>query len=427
VDFTVGGGTAHEDVFEAILVDVSGQRGGGKALRGRAAVNGEAQARGGPVQEIHVGHESRVRAVDDIHLASRRPADGRSTRGAQSDLVEAVAVEVADESHGVAELLVRAAAQEAYTLRAAGERRHVVARGVADRGGAEDQIHRTRAGSCHAVDNRNVGDGANEEVVLAIAVEVSGVGVHAVPEIVSSHLAAEENTGVAQTSRVEVRGGVAVLAEEQPHRAGVGSCGGSSALIGRHREVVISVAVNVPEPTRGARIAYKSGVDGSSDGDSDAVGTPRGGVDDVRERPSFAEDDERSRRGGNAYTNDDIIISVVVDVTCGAGINAKPIAASHGNLLDIRSGDHGCQIYGFKWGSGGPAHDHHSNTSLVRSSGEVGIAIFVEVANEGDIVGGSTNADRSNDSHPTSRHEVGEINGGSCSFHRVEEEATCGN
>jgi len=113
-------------------------------------------------------------------------------------------------------LLVCAAAQETHALCAGGERGHVVARGVADRGGAEDHVHRTRAGSCHAVHHRTVADGADEDVHLAVAVEVSGVAVQAVSEIISCRRAPKENTGIAQARNGVVCGGLGVGAENEP-------------------------------------------------------------------------------------------------------------------------------------------------------------------------------------------------------------------
>jgi len=166
---------------------------------------------------------------------------------------------------------------------------------------------------------------------------------------------------------------------------------------------------------------------GSGNGDSDAVGVPGGGIEDVRERTSFTEDDKRLRCGGAGCSDDHIIIAVVVDVSSGASVGAKEIGRSRrGNFLDILARAHGCEINCSKCGGCGPAHNYRYDTSLICSSDKVSVPIFVEVADKSKIVPGSTSRHRTDHPDTTSRHEGGEINGGSASFHRLEEKATSG-
>jgi len=196
-----------------------------------------------------LGSEGHVRAVDDVDLACVGSTLRRCVAASDGNVVEAVVVEVTDEVHAEAETLA-AAGDEEHALRASGERREVVADRVADRGGAVDQVHLASKISRHAIGSPRAGVvGAHEDVHLAVAVEVSGAAVQAIPESIACHRPAEENPGATQTSRVVVRGGVAVLAEEYPHRSGVEPGGGSLILRGRHAKVVVSIAVNISKPT----------------------------------------------------------------------------------------------------------------------------------------------------------------------------------
>ena len=205
---------ADDQVGEAVAVDVArrGDRAAALVVR-RHAAELEAVA-AVEAREIEVG--GKARGLAEHHIARAGIGAVRiGTAGADDQVGEAVAVDVAGRGDRAAAAVIRRHAAELEAV-AAVEAREVEVGGKA-RGLAEHHIARARIGAVR------IGPvGADDQVGEAVAVDVARRGDRAAAVVIRRHAAELEAVAAVEARQVEIGGKARGLAEHHIARAGIG-------------------------------------------------------------------------------------------------------------------------------------------------------------------------------------------------------------
>ena len=234
---------ADDQVGEAVAVDVArrGDRAAAAVAR-RHAAELEAVA-AVEARQVEVG--GKARGLAEHHIARAGIAAVRvGAEGADDQVGEAVAVDVAGRGDREAAAVVRRHAAELEAV-AAVEARQVEVGGKA-RGLAEHHIARAGIGAV-----RVGAVGADDQVGEAVAVDVAGRGDRAAAAVVRRHAAELEAVAAVEARQVEVGGKARGLAEHHIARAGIVAVRVGAA--GADDQVGEAVAVDVAR--RGDRAA----------------------------------------------------------------------------------------------------------------------------------------------------------------------------